>query len=70
MSELVNNNSTQVTISKDSAKRLLSDVRDILKNPLDNEGIYYKHSDTNMLKGYALIIGPKDTIYFGGNFFF
>ena len=70
MSELVNNNSTQVTISKDSAKRLLSDVRDILKNPLDNEGIYYKHSDTNMLKGYALIIGPKDSLYFGGNFFF
>lgn len=61
---------SSVVITKESAKRLLSDVRDIMKNPLDDEGIYYKHDDENMLKGYALIIGPKDSLYFGGNYFF
>jgi len=59
-----------INISKDSAKRLISDVKEIIKNPLHSEGIYYKHDDENMLKGYALIIGPKETLYFGGNFFF
>ena len=63
-------NLTSVIISKESAKRLLSDIKDIMKNPLHSEGIYYKHDESNMLKGYALIIGPKESVYFGGNFFF
>ena len=50
--------------------RLLKDVRHILKNPLTENGIYYIHDDTDMMKGYALIIGPSDTPYFGGNYFF
>lgn len=57
-------------IKKENAKRLLRDVKQILKNPLTDQGIYYMHHDTNMLKGYALIIGPSDTPYFGGNYFF
>ena len=32
--------------------------------------IYYKHDESNMLTGYALIIGPKDTPYQYGNFLF
>ncbi len=57
-------------ISKETISRLLKDVKHILKNPLVDNGIYYIHDDVDMLKGYALIIGPNDTPYFGGNYFF
>ena len=57
-------------VSKETISRLLKDVKQILKNPLTENGIYYIHDDTDMLKGYALIIGPSDTPYFGGNYFF
>lgn len=51
-------------------KRLLKDVLGIMKDPLDKDGIYYQHDQTNMLKGYAMIIGPSDTIYNYGFYFF
>ena len=57
-------------ISKETITRLLRDVKQIIKNPLTENGIYYIHDDTDMLKGYALIIGPSETPYFGGNYFF
>lgn len=57
-------------ISKETVSRLLKDVKQILKNPLTDNGIYYIHDDTDMMKGYALIIGPADTPYFGGNYLF
>jgi len=57
-------------ISKETISRLLKDVKHIFKNPLTENGIYYIHDDCDMLKGYALIIGPSDTPYFGGNYFF
>jgi ubiquitin-protein ligase len=57
-------------ISKETISRLLNDVKQIIKNPLCENGIYYIHDDTDILKGYALIIGPSDTPYFGGNYFF
>lgn len=57
-------------ISKDTITRLLKDVRGIIKNPLTENGIYYIHDDADIMKGYALIIGPSDTPYFGGNYFF
>jgi hypothetical protein len=57
-------------ISKETIQRLLKDVKQIIKNPLTDQGIYYIHDDTDILKGYALIIGPSDTPYFGGNYFF
>ena len=50
--------------------RLLKDVKQIIRNPLTDNGIYYIHDDSDMRKGYALIIGPEDTPYFGGNYFF
>jgi ubiquitin-conjugating enzyme E2 Z len=59
-----------IFISKETITRLLRDVKQILKEPLTENGIYYVHDDTDMLKGYALIIGPSDTPYFGGNYFF
>jgi ubiquitin-conjugating enzyme E2 Z len=57
-------------ISKESITRLLRDVKQIIKSPLTENGIYYIHDDVDMLKGYALIIGPEDTPYFAGNYFF
>jgi ubiquitin-protein ligase len=37
---------------------------------LTENGIYYIHDDTDILKGYALILGPSETPYFAGNYFF
>jgi len=59
-----------IVISKKNLRRLLKDVAHIIKNPLVNEGIYYVHDETDMFKGYAMIIGPKGTPYEGGYFFF
>jgi ubiquitin-conjugating enzyme E2 Z len=57
-------------ISKETMNRLLKDIRHIMKNPLTDQGIYYIHDDTDILKGYAMIVGPSDTPYFGGFYFF
>jgi len=55
-------------ISKTTIKRLIRDIVEIKKNPLDN--IYYQHSENNILQGHALIIGPSNTPYEGGYYFF
>jgi len=65
-----NNESETVTVSKETIKRLLKDVKEMIKSPLDSEGIYYKHDESNILKGYAYISGPVDSVYIGGNYFF
>lgn len=57
-------------ISRESIHRLISDIKEIIKNPLTSQNIYYSHHESDMLKGYALIIGPEDTIYDGGFYFF
>jgi ubiquitin-protein ligase len=59
-----------IIISAITIKRLISDIKEIVKNPLSKDGIFYKHDETNMLVGYALIIGPEDTPYSFGNFLF
>jgi ubiquitin-conjugating enzyme E2 Z len=59
-----------IVISKETIHRLLKDVKQIIKNPLTENGIYYIHDDEDMLKGYALIVGPDETPYFAGNYFF
>ena len=61
-----------VIISKQTITRLVQDVKQMIKNAndLSNNGIYYVHDEEDMLKGYALIIGPEDTPYFGGFYFF
>ena len=57
-------------ISKDSVQRIVHDVKDMLTNSLKTHGIYYLHDEEDMLKGYALIIGPKNTPYQYGFYFF
>ena len=57
-------------LQKTNAKRLIKDITDIYKDPLENQGIYYKHDTDNMLKGYAMIIGPQHGLYANGIYFF
>ncbi len=59
-----------VVITKETTKRLIKDVRDVMRHPLTDNGIYYIHDETDMLKGYAVVIGPSDTIYRHGFYFF
>ncbi len=51
-----------------ATKRILLDVKDVINSPIDN--IYYSHDETNINKGYALIIGPAGTPYENGNYLF
>ena len=51
-------------------KRLLRDVARMIKNPLTDNGIYYVHDSENMLKGYALVFGPDDSLYRYGSYMF
>ena len=62
--------SNKIMRSGNSIKRLLKDVADIMKAPLVQNGIYYVHDEENMYKGTAMIIGPKDTPYENGYYFF
>ena len=55
-------------LQKKTIERIASDVKSILKNPLEN--IYYKHDEENILLGYGLIIGPTDTPYSYGYYLF
>ena len=53
-----------------SIKRLLKDIKDLENNPLENDGIFYKHCEDDLFKGYALIFGPKETLYENGCYLF
>ena len=64
------NSSTTKVITKETVQRLLKDVKQIIKHPLTENGIYYSHDESDMMKGYALIVGPSETPYFGGFYFF
>ena len=59
-----------VILSKETIRRLLNDIKTIITTPLTDHGIYYSHDEDDIMKGYALIIGPSETPYFGGFYFF
>ena len=58
------------TIPRTNALRLAKDIRNIMKNPLHDNGIYYQHDETNILIGYAMIVGPENTPYQHGFYLF
>lgn len=62
--------SENLIVKKETIQRLVKDVKQIIKNPLHNNGIYYLHDETDVLKGYAMIVGPPETPYENGLFFF
>ena len=59
-----------IVISKETITRLIKDVKELIKNPLESHGIYYKHDEEDLLKGKALIIGPLGTPYENGFYLF
>lgn len=61
---------TPTVISKATIKRLVSDIKEIKKNSLIQHGIHYVHDENDILKGSAVIIGPKNTPYEGGYYIF
>tara|TARA_B100000424_G_C22933176_1_gene496395 strand:+ start:1420 stop:2139 length:720 start_codon:yes stop_codon:yes gene_type:complete len=61
---------SEILISKENISRIIKDVRDIRKNPLEEHGIYYIHDEENILNGYAMIVGPPNTPYQYGYYFF
>ena len=60
----------KVFFPEKNKKRLLKDITEIYKNPLDKDGILYYHDQNCMFKGYAIIFGPKETIYENGVYMF
>lgn len=61
---------SEILISKENISRIIKDIRDIKKNPLEEHGIYYIHDEDNILNGYAMIVGPSNTPYQYGYYFF
>ena len=61
---------SNITISKETLRRIISDISDIIKNPLHDNGIYYHHDETNILKGNIMIIPKSDSPYKYGYYFF
>lgn len=59
-----------MTIAKETVMRLVKDVKELIKSPLTSHGIYYEHDEKDMLKGKAMIVGPKDTPYAYGYYLF
>lgn len=51
-------------------KRIIRDIIDIQKNPLDDEGIYIHVDENNIKQIKACIIGPINTPYQNGFYFF
>lgn len=59
-----------ITITKDSIRRILSDVREIMTCPLTDSGIYYAHDEEDVLLGHAMLHGRPGTAYADGYYFF
>jgi len=54
-------------------RRVLRDIHVVTstnRDTLATAGIYYEADERNMMKGIAMLIGQKDTPYFGGYYFF
>lgn len=61
---------SNVVIQQKCIKRILLDLKNIDSKLLNSNNIYYSHDEDNILKGYAMIIGPEDTVYDYGYYFF
>lgn len=59
-----------IIISKECIKRILKDLSNLDSKLLEENNIFYCHDEENIMKGYAMIIGPEDSIYAYGYYFF
>jgi len=55
------NSQEQDFILPDTIKRIASDVRDLMRSPIDN--CVYIHDPKKIMRGYAMVIGTDDTPY-------
>ena len=62
----------QKYVSKQTIMRLLKDIKQVKTKSLEDNGIYYEHGgeDQDMLFGKAMIVGPANTPYENGFYFF
>jgi len=57
-------------LSATAKKRIQADIKNVLHDDIKKQGIFYSMNESDMTKGTALIIGPADTPYEGGFYFF
>lgn len=57
-------------VTQKCIKRILKDLKNLDVESLKNNNIYYYHDEENIMKGYVMIIGPQDTLYEYGYYFF
>jgi ubiquitin-conjugating enzyme E2 Z len=62
----------QKHVSKQTIMRLLKDIKQVKNKSLEENGIYYEHGgeEQDMLFGKAMIVGPANTPYEYGFYFF
>ena len=58
------------TLAKSTRIRLIKDIKETMNYSENNKNIFYKHSEEDLLTGYALIIGDEDSPYRYGNYMF
>lgn len=60
-----------IVVSRETVRRLIKDIQEVANDAaLLQNGIYYEHDMDNFMQGHAMILGPKDTPYENGLFFF
>lgn len=57
-------------LSTIAIKRICSDMKDLNRHPLEDEGIYHHYNEQNMQECRIMVIGPEDTPYENGFYFF
>lgn len=51
-------------------KRIMNDIKDLSRDPLDKEGIFHHYDERNVMNAKIMMIGPEDTPYENGFYFF
>jgi ubiquitin-conjugating enzyme E2 Z len=51
-------------------KRIQIDIKNAMADDMKKQGIYYYFDESDITKGLAMIIGPSETPYEGGYYFF
>jgi ubiquitin-protein ligase len=57
-------------LSATAKKRIQADIKNVKKDDIKSQGIFYSMNETDMTKGIAMVVGPTNTPYEGGFYFF